>query len=585
MRTRKLLLMVSWLTILGLLVISCAPAVAPTPKPEAPAPAKAPTTAPAAPAPTKAPAAPPAKPTAAPAKPAAPSPSPKPTVEQPRYGGILRVADKAETRDYDIHQAVSVRCQTPLSAVYNGLLQFDQVGDPGNIIGDLAERWEASPDGKVYTFYLHKNVKWHDGKPFSSEDVKFSIERQANPPKGTISPRKDSLTGIDKIETPDPSTVRIALQYRRAAFIPFVASAWCKILAKHVVEPLGNAKSLKAQVGTGPFKLKEHVSGVSFEVTKNADYFLKGRPYVDGILRYFIMDTATRFAAFRTHKVNMTGLITMGFTPTEAEFVERELAGKATVHRFPGMVFVGLSLNTKTPPFNDIRARKAVALALDRASASGMVLDEFKVGGFQSPGGKWALPEDELMKIPGYRQPKDADRAEAKKLLAEAGYADGLKVKLLDRIGGTTQAVRAEFLQDQLKKVGINMELAPMEDARYYSELGARRFTVGFFYMGVGIDDPDAGLVSIFHTKGALNYAQFSDEEVDQLLDEQSRELDEKKRRELVLKAQRRVMDLAPVVEIYWNWGVIGTWNEVRNWKPGNGIYERAMFQEVWLAQ
>lgn len=554
--------------ILGLLSASCAQGAAPTTAPKSTA----------APAKEETPA---VKPTSAPS---APSPSPKPAADQPKYGGILKIADVYDSRDYDYHQASLAGAQAPLAGMYNGLIQFDPVGDPKNIIADLAEKWEISPDTKAYTFYLRKDVKWHDGKPLISEDVKFSIERQANPPKGMISPRKEWFDGIDKVETPDNYTVRITLQYARASFLPFIASAWSKILAKHVVEPLGDAKSAKAQIGTGPFKFKQAVPGTVSEVVKNPDYFVKGRPYLDGVTRYVVADDATRFAAFRTHRINMASIFAYAFSESQAEILEKEFVGKASVYRFPAMVITTLIMNLKASPFSDIKVRKAIALSLDRSKLKGITIEEARVGGFLVPGGKWALPEDELMKLPGYGANKEADRAEAKKLLAEAGYPDGLKIRLLNLQSGISGQVRAQFYNDQLKTVGIQSDLDTAESARFYAELTDRRYAIAAFGQSQAIDDPDAWFTSVVHSKGARNYSQFSDKEIDDLLERQSRVIDEKDRRELVQQAQRKAYDLLPAVPVYWYWGRTGAWNEVKDWKPGIGINERTMFQDVWIA-
>ena len=182
MQTRKLFTMVSCLAALGLLLASCAPAAAPTlvPKPTA-APQKIDT--------------PSVKPTVTPA-PTSPTPTSKPTSAQPRYGGILRNVLKFQIPSFDIHQEASGATLTPMAPMYNGILQYDPM-DKEKIIGDLAEKWEMSPDGLVYTFYLYKGVKWHDGQPFSSEDVRYSIERMRNPPQGTRSPRQLSYRAVD----------------------------------------------------------------------------------------------------------------------------------------------------------------------------------------------------------------------------------------------------------------------------------------------------------------------------------------------------------------------------------------------------
>lgn len=557
------------MAILGLVLASCAQGAAPTAVPKSTsAPAKEATTVSQPP----------------PSVPTAPSPTSKPATDQPKYGGALKIGDVYDSKDYDYHQASLAGAQAPLAGMYNGLLQFDPVGDPNNMIPDLAEKWEISPDTKTYAFYLREDVKWHDGKPLSSEDVKFSIERQANPPRGMVSPRKDWFTGIDRIDIPDNYTVKITLQYARASFLPFMASAWSKILAKHVVEPLGDAKSAKAQIGTGPFKFKSAVPGTESEVVKNGDYFVKGRPYLEGVTRYVIADDATRFAAFRTHRINMASIFAYAFSDAQAQTVEKDLAGRASVYRFPAMVITTLIMNLKAPPFNDIRVRKAIALSLDRSKLKGVTIEEARVGGFFVPGGKWALPDDEVTKLPGFGTNKEADRAEARKLLADAGYPDGLKVRLLNLQSGISGDVRAQFYNDQLKTIGIQSDLDSAESARFYAELTDHRYTIAAFGQSEAIDDPDAWFTSVVLSTGARNYSQFSDKEIDDLIEKQSRTLDDKERKGLVQQAERKVYDALPVLPVYWYWGRTGAWNEVKNWKPGIGINERTMFQDVWIA-
>ncbi|MDP2952572.1 MAG: ABC transporter substrate-binding protein, partial [Chloroflexota bacterium] len=281
-------LVVLSLVLAALLAAACAPAAAPTPpptpKPAAPAVVSTPTTAPA-PAPTQAPAPTPRPVVTGPTPTAAPAP--QPSGDQPRYGGVLRLSSKEDPIDYDLHQRVSYNDLQPLAPVYSLLLRTNPKDETG-VLPDLAERWEISPDGKTYTFFLHKGVQFHDGSPLTSADVKASFDRMRSPPKGVVSVRQAYYKNIDKIETPDDTTVRFTLKQPQGAFLTMVSVPFSVIFPKKLLDQKPDMK--KDVMGSGAFVLKEHSRGVQIVVEKNPNYFIKGRPYLDGIIRYVIKD-------------------------------------------------------------------------------------------------------------------------------------------------------------------------------------------------------------------------------------------------------------------------------------------------------
>ncbi|MDP2952542.1 MAG: ABC transporter substrate-binding protein, partial [Chloroflexota bacterium] len=210
-RTRKLWTLLSSVVIFGLLLAACAPAATPTPKPVA-QPTVAPTPVPQVVAPTPVPPTA-AKPTPLPAT-ATPAPAPKPEAkagEEPRYGGVLKVLNNTDLPHFDMHQETTSKMQNPLSPAYNHLVTWD-AADENKVLPGLAERWEASPDGKVYTFYLRKGVKFHDGKPLTAADVKVTFDRQAGF-TDAFSPRKDWLAALQRVEVVDDLTVKMYLKY------------------------------------------------------------------------------------------------------------------------------------------------------------------------------------------------------------------------------------------------------------------------------------------------------------------------------------------------------------------------------------
>ncbi|MFH1485079.1 MAG: ABC transporter substrate-binding protein [Chloroflexota bacterium] len=586
MRRGNLFLLVSLLTVLGLLLASCASTVAPTatPKPEAPAPAKAqpaaPTAKPAAPAPTKAPAAVPTPKPAAPAptpKPAAPTPSPKPAAEQPKYGGVLAIGYYTDVASLDVHQEASGAMLMVVSPAYSGLLQYSPL-EVDKVVPDLARQWDVSQDGKVYTFHLQQNVKWHDGTPFGAEDVRFSLDRIRKPPTGTRSPRSILFKGIAQVKVPDKDTVTIELADPSAAFVSTMAGAWQKIMPKHVIESRGHMKDVA--VGTGPFKLKQYATGVVYEFVKNQDYFIKGRPYVDGVTFYVIRDSGTRFAAFRSRRTVMTSQ-SNGLTPSQAEVVKNTMPDASVGQSVAGNWW-NFFMNLSKKPWNDIRVRQAVNLATDRQQAIKIIDEGYGEQGLYMPPGTWGLPDSEVLKLPGYRQPKDADRQEAKRLLAEAGYPDGFTTTVMTRAGAYYEK-GGIFMKDQLATIGIRADLDVRDQTVIFERLGRHDYDSACFKEGLDVNDPTVVLKDRYMGGAGRNYSGFSDKLVDELLDKQDTMLDEAKRKETVLQIQRRILELQPVALTHWGVYLTGWWKELRDFNAAVPRYSNSTYTEVWL--
>lgn len=224
----------------------------------------------------------------------------------------------------------------------------------------------------------------------------------------------------------------MTLEYPSASFIHNLGDGRNAVGPKHIYEAKGNSK--KDVVGTGPYKFKAFSPGVSWSVVKNPDYFIKGRPYLDGINWYIISDAATRFAALRTHRVQATPFSSQGLTPSQTQIIQKEFADRITVDTYPSLVAQAFWMPVGKAPWNDIRVRRAVELAIDRPNIIKVAAEGVgEIGGYISPTGIWSLPKDEILSRPGYRQPKDADIAEAKRLMAEAGYAQGIRTTTISR--------------------------------------------------------------------------------------------------------------------------------------------------------
>ncbi|MBI2908927.1 MAG: hypothetical protein HYX92_14890 [Chloroflexi bacterium] len=523
---------------------------------------------------------------AATSTPAAPSPSavspatpiltPTAQADQPRYGGILTKFTSADPPSFDVHQETTLGVMEPLAPAYDGLIQYDR---SGKIAGDLAERWEVSSDGLFYTFYLKKSVSWHDGSPFSSADVKYSLDRMKEPPRGVLSVRKEQFDFVDRVDALDSSTIKLVMKQPYVAFLAQLATDGFVIMPKHILETKGHMKN--EVLGTGPFRFKNYGSGISIELVKNPDYFMKGLPYLDGITFYIMRDAATRFAAFRTGRVKMTGHWT-NLSPSEAATIKAEYP-RLSIWRFASLENPRHAINAAKPPFEDVRVRQAVSLAYDRQTAVKVLAEgEAKPGTFLPPG-PWSPSPEDIGKLPGYRQPKDADRAEAKKLLADAGYPEGFRMTLLVRAARLDQKV-GEFMKDQLATVGISANIEVAEVAVYSSRVREGNFQIGTQKGNFKINDPDE-MGRYYLTGAALNYSKWSSERFDDLFAEQSRTLDPARRRAITREMDDILLREVPSLLPFWFEGILATWPEVRNFSAPANLYSSMRLHDVWLAQ
>ncbi|MBI2907035.1 MAG: ABC transporter substrate-binding protein [Chloroflexi bacterium] len=560
MSTRSQFLAVSCLTALGVLLAACAPAAAPaaTPKPAAATVA----------------------PTSAPAKPTAPAATPKPAAQEPRYGGTLYISHSVDPRTYDPIQETSLDTHSLVAPSYSGIVQHDPL-EPTRVIGDLAEKWEMGADGMSYTFQLHKNVKWHDDKPFTSEDARLTLEVVRKPPAGMISPRQEWLRAVDKIEAPDKDTLRMTLRYPSASFVHNLGDGRMLIVPKHVLEARGDMK--RDIVGTGPYKFHSFVGGATFNIVKNPNYFVQGRPYLNGITWYIIPDVATRYAALKTGRVQVTPPGAQGLTPSQAEVILKEMSDRVNVYKYLSLIFMGYWMPYGKAPWNDPRVRRAVDLVIDRPTVIKLAMEGVAYMGSFMPPGNWGLPEAELAKMPGYRQPKDPDVAEAKRLMAEAGYAQGIKTTVLTRRAHPVDKT-AEVIKTQLAQINIDVTLALQEVTTFNEMTVKRTFDTLVRPSTTFYDDPTATFGLSFVTGVPLNYSDFSDATLDKWYDEQDRALDPAKRKQTVLDMQRRMHELVPSSMLFWYGAQLGVWKQVQGLKPGIGLYNNLKFQDVWLA-
>src|SRR5215475_11698266 len=341
--------------------------------------------------------------------------------EKPRYGGELLFAVPSEPPSYDAHREETFGLMHPVAPHYNTLLRVDPFDKTGTKpVGDLAESWTIAKDGRTYTFKLRSGVKFHDGSLMTSRDVKASYDHIIFPPPGVASSRKGAYVVVEAVEAPDPQTVRFRLKWPESSFLSNLASPYnfiyrAELLAK---DPRWYETHIN---GTGPFKFGEYVKGSHWVGRKNPDYWDKGKPYLDGYRAVFMTSSSAMVAAVRGERAHAQF---RGFSPSERDSIVQALGNKITVQESPWNCVILVALNHEKKPFGDKRVRKALTLALDRyegSKALSKIAIVKDVAGIQVPGTPWATPPAELETLAGYSKDIAASRAEAKRLLKEAG--------------------------------------------------------------------------------------------------------------------------------------------------------------------
>jgi peptide/nickel transport system substrate-binding protein len=451
----------------------------------------------------------------------------------PVRGGVFNRALTNDVPNFNTLGNNASRVITVTGPCYNGLVRYDSL-DPDKIVLDLAESYEISSDGLAYTFQLRKGLKFHDGKPCTSEDVKYTFDVMRDPPKGIVSMRSNLFNAIDSIITPTPTTVRFLLRRKSPSLIANLASGWMVILPKHILEkgPMNDII-----VGTGPFKFKEYKRGVSIELVRNPDYHLPNLPYLDGIKYYIIPDDNSAFAYFRTGQLDE-------YAPMGAMSDERKAELGSNTYVLSGISTGSnaISFNSQVKPYDDIRVRKAICLAMNRQEGLNTALrgQGNATLGLSLPG-KWALPRAQLEKIPGYGPYKESNIAEAKALLAAAGFPNGFKETILvQRI--PVYEPHAVYIKDRLLQIGIDATLDFQESAKYLDSMKNRQFKVEAGGAPFLVNDPDSMYTNSARCDGTLNYSKLCDRRIEELVELQSQELDEKKRIVLVNELESRLL-------------------------------------------
>ena len=462
-----------------------------------------------------------------------------------KAGGILKISHFDSPASMSLLEESTTAAVRPMMGVFNNLVVYDQhvaQNSMQSIVPDLATSWSSNEEGTELTFLLRQGVKWHDGKPFTAQDVKCTWELLSGKAieKLRINPRKSWYGNVEVVTASGDYEVTFHLRRPQPALLALLASGWAPIYPCHV-----SPRDMRSRpIGTGPFKFVEFKPNEVIRVTKNPDYWKEGRPYLDGIEWTIIRDVSTRNLAFVAGKVDMYS--PHGVTIPILKDIKSQ-SPQAICEVAPTNVNRTLIINRDKAPFDNPDLRRAMSLTLDRKAFIDIITDgQGDIGGtmLPAPEGVWSMPPEILTTLPSYDPDVANNRAEARQIMQKVGYGP-------DKRLAVTVSTRnippyrdaAVILIDQLKEIYIDGVLEAVDTAQWYPRIMRKDFTVGLNVSESAVDDPDRQFYENYVCTAERNYTGYCSPEVDKLVDRQSAEPDKEKRKQLVWEIERRLAE------------------------------------------
>jgi peptide/nickel transport system substrate-binding protein len=502
--------------------------------------------------------------------------------QEPRHGGTLRVAVGSEPNTLDCHAGTTFTVVHHLAPHYSFLVKFDAANYP-RIIGDLAESWTVSPDGLVYTFRLHDGVQFHDGSPLTSADVKASFDRISHPPQGISSPRADYFRDVTAIEAPDPRTVVFRLSQPNPSFMTYLANPYnCIYSAARLAQDQHFPE--RTVMGSGPYVFVERVPGATWTGRRFDHYFRAGLPYLDGFQNILMTNTAM-LNALQGGQVHAEF---RGVSPPERDRL-LQANPRLTSYESPWLSAFLVSFNTSQAPFNDVRVRQALSLAIDRwgaVDALSRVSQLRFVGGLLRPGFELAASDAELQAMFGLGRDMAANRAQARRLLQEAGVTN-LSFRLGNRPLAPYPAMGI-YLVDQWRQIGVTVEQQMLETAPYFAQMTSGQFQAIVDFTTEYADEPNLQWIKFLSMDRApppLNSPRYTDRTLDQLFDQQSRMMDAAQRRVVLRQFESRMFEQAYYAPTFWFQRIVVTSSALKGFHITPSHLLNQDLAELWLAE
>jgi peptide/nickel transport system substrate-binding protein len=504
-----------------------------------------------------------------------------------KAGGILKMYVWDNPPSMSMLEGVNPIAARTMMGVFNNLVMFDQhmkQSSLQSIVPDLATDWSWNEDGTALTLPLRQGVKWHDGKPFTAKDVQctWDLILEKSRDKLRVNTRKSWYRNLEEVRTNGDYQVTFHLKQPQPAFPMLLASGWSPVYPCHV--PAHDMRT--HPIGTGPFKFVEFKPNESIKVTRNADYWKKDRPYLDGIEFTIIRNMSTATLAFISGSFDMTFPYTLTMPLSKDVGTQRP---DAICELAPDGINRHLLVNRDKPPFDNPDLRRAMALSLDRKAFIDILSEgQGEIGGVLQPppGGLWGMPPDLLKELPGYDPDVQKNRAQARHIIEKLGYGpdNRLKIKVSTR-GHPDFRGPAVILIDQLKEVYFDGELETIDTTVYYPKILRKDYTVGL-NSSQGGPDPDPILDLFYGCGSSQNWDGYCNPVVDKLIEQQSIEADQERRKQLVWAIERKLAeDVARPIIFYSRYATC--------WQPYvkgltimvNSIFNGNRMEDVWLDQ
>jgi peptide/nickel transport system substrate-binding protein len=505
--------------------------------------------------------------------------------ETPKHGGMLTYVIPADAPpSFDAHRETTFATIQSAAPFYSVLVRIDP-NNPSSTTDFVCDLCTAMPQptdgGKTYTFKIRDRVKFHDGTPLTAADVAASWQHIINPPQGVLSPRESHYVMVDTVEAPDPTTVVFHLKFATSAFLPALADPYSWIYKKEILDkdPRWYEKNI---LGSGPFKFASYEIGQSIKGVRNPDYYHQGLPYLDGFTAIYADKQAVRVDAIRGDRA---AIEFRGFPPSVRDELVKALGDKITVQTSDWNCGSFIEPNHKKKPFDDARVRRALTLAIDRwhgAPQLAKIANVHTVGGIVFPGSPLAADKEELQDVAGFSLDIEKSRAEARRLLKEAG-AEGLTFELLNRNVDQPYKYNATWVIDEWSKIGLHVTQRVVPTGPWFEAMRQGNFDAVLAGNCQSVVNPLMD-VQRYLPNYAANYGQFEDPQELALYDKMLHETDATKQRGLMRDFEKYVLDTqAHEIFLLWWYRTVPHRSYVKGWKISPSHYLNQDLGTVWL--
>ncbi|MCB1510478.1 MAG: hypothetical protein KDJ36_06205 [Hyphomicrobiaceae bacterium] len=503
-----------------------------------------------------------------------------------KKGGVLNFVTAGKIPSYDGHIETTFAMVHPIRPFYSLLIRVnpDNPSSPTDIVCDLCEGKMPEPTegGKIYTFKIRKGVKFHDGTPLTAHDVVATYNKIIFPPAGVASSRKAFFRMVEKVSATDDFTVVFKLKFPSGAFVPALATPFNFIYAKKDIEK-GMTWHKTHINGSGPFIFVQHQPGAFVEGKRNPNYYHKGMPYLDGFKSLSAPKMALRIQAIRGDRA---AIEFRGFPPKARDDLVRALGKKITVQESDWNCVLLITPNHTKKPFDDVRVRKALTLSVDRWGGSkylSRIAIVKTVGGIVFPKHPFAATPAELAKLAGYDKNIEKNRAEARRLLKEAGHPN-LKFTLNNRGVDQPYKVVGTWLIDQWAKVGMKVTQQVNPTPVFYDIMRKKKnFDVTVDFNCQSVINPIADVSKFLPTSGS-NYASFKDPKLDAIYDRMLKAEKADEQRRIMREFETRVLsDNASQAITLWWYKINPHRSYVKGWKIAPSHYLNQSLENVWI--